>query len=233
MYFGKPRLVTVDSKTYDLPWRRWLKLWRDLNAEGDPLPPFIDLVKKYSQSHRHYHTMEHVQQCLNEFNSALSQQFIQPELIQCAIWFHDAVYVLGGSDSEMASAEYAKEVLTTAKVWKQNVNTIAGFILDTKHSRRSSGPYGDMVRDLDLSIFGQKADVFDEYERRVAAEWVPSEVTPKFFCEQRAEILRGFLAKKRIYSTRYFIWDYERRARANLERSIAQLEKGILPSSQC
>lgn len=230
MYLRKLTEVQVDGILYELPWIRWTQLWRDLGAEGDPYLPFADLVRQYAEPHRHYHTLNHIQHCLSEFNSALASGFIGPAWIRCAIWFHDAVYILGNSDNEHSSAEFARRVLTSAKVHHQDIHLITGLIIDTKHSRRSSGPYGDMVRDLDLSILGQAEEVFDEYERQIVQEWVPHIVSPEFFCSKRAEILKGFLAKKRIFSTRPFIWNYEERAQLNLKRSIARLQEGILPT---
>lgn len=62
---------------------------------------------------------------------------------------------------------------------------------------------------------------FDEYERQVRAEY--AFVPETIFRRRRAEVLAGFVARDRIYSTAHFNETDEARARANLGRSIAAL----------
>jgi predicted metal-dependent HD superfamily phosphohydrolase len=78
--------------------------------------------------------------------------------------------------------------------------------------------------DIDLAIFGQPDDVFDEYERNVRIEyaWV-DDVT---YAKTRTGILGKILARTYIYWTPYFFEKYEVQARANLTRSIEKLLQG-------
>jgi predicted metal-dependent HD superfamily phosphohydrolase len=75
---------------------------------------------------------------------------------------------------------------------------------------------------VDLGIFGQSQGRFEEYEAQIRREysWVPV----KIYAAKRAEILRHFLARERIYTTDLFHDRWERAARANLQRSILNLE---------
>jgi predicted metal-dependent HD superfamily phosphohydrolase len=77
------------------------------------------------------------------------------------------------------------------------------------------------MNDIDLAIFGQPADRFAEYERqiRLEYEWVDEAV----YREKRAEILRGFLDRPRIYLTDYFHQRLDQQARANLSELIRLL----------
>jgi predicted metal-dependent HD superfamily phosphohydrolase len=81
--------------------------------------------------------------------------------------------------------------------------------------------------DIDLSILGAVPARFDEYERQVRDEYafVPEEL----FRRKRAEVLAGFVARARIYSTPFFRDRLEAPARANLGRSIAALGVGADP----
>jgi len=78
-----------------------------------------------------------------------------------------------------------------------------------------------LFADIDLSILGQAAAAFDEYERQVRVEysWVPEPA----FCAGRSAILRSFLERPSIYGTDFFREKYEAAARRNLSRSIARL----------
>ena len=73
-----------------------------------------------------------------------------------------------------------------------------------------------------LAILAAKPERFDEYERDVRAEyaWVPAPI----FRAKRLEILESLLDRDHIYATSHFRRSAESAARANLTRSIANLE---------
>jgi len=84
--------------------------------------------------------------------------------------------------------------------------------------------------DIDLSIFGQVAERFWNYERQIRREyeWVPEDI----FATKRAEILEKFLSRPRIFSTEIFFSKYEAQARSNLKESVARLRnKSAFPST--
>jgi len=49
---------------------RWVKLWREIGARDDGLAVYQELAALYAEPHRHYHNLQHVADCLNEFDSA-------------------------------------------------------------------------------------------------------------------------------------------------------------------
>ena len=166
------------------------------------------LKARYAEPHRRYHTMEHIEHCLREFDP---RQAREPEAVELAIWFHDAVYDTRRSDNEERSAAWLLELMPEAK-------RAAELILVTKHHRAST-PDEALLVDVDLAILGQPGDVFDRYERRIREEyaWVPGIL----FRHKRAKILRGFLERPFIYGTEHFRAKYEAAARANLLRSTS------------
>ena len=91
----------------------------------------------------------------------------------------------------------------------------------TRHDAVPRETDEEVLVDVDLSILGVEPKRFDEYENQIREEyaWVPSIV----FRAKRREILKGFLARPSIYSTRRFLDVYEAQARTNLERAIKQL----------
>ena len=169
----------------------------------------LDLLKaRYAEPHRHYHTLEHIEHCLREFDPALAAD---PEAVELAIWFHDAVYDTRRSDNEEKSAALLLELMPDAK-------RAAAMILVTKHHKAST-PDEALLVDVDLAILGQPREAFDRYEKQIREEyaWVPSLI----FRAKRASILRGFLDRPFIYGTEAFRAKYEEAARANLLRSLA------------
>ena len=169
----------------------------------------LDLLKaRYAEPHRRYHTLEHIEHCLAEFDP---RQAREPEAVELAIWFHDAVYDTRRSDNEERSAAWLLELMPEAK-------RAAELILVTKHHRAST-PDEALLVDVDLAILGQPKERFDRYEQQIREEyaWVPGLI----FRKKRREILRGFLERPFIYGTEAFRAKYEEAARANLLRSLA------------
>ena len=165
-----------------------------------------ELRARYAEPHRRYHTLEHIAHCLEEFDPAMAAD---PEAVELAIWFHDAIYDPRRSDNEERSAARLLELMPEAK-------RAAELVLVTKHHKAST-PDEALLVDVDLAILGQPAERFDLYERQIREEyaWVPKLV----FKMKRASILRGFLKRPFIYGTELFRAKYEAAARANLSRS--------------
>ena len=99
---------------------------------------------------------------------------------------------------------------------------VHGLIMATCHDALPDTPDAQVLVDIDLAILGADAVRFDAYESEVRAEYA---FVPDFlFRRTRKKILRGFLDRPTIYSTRYFQEKLEKKARENLARSLAKLD---------
>src|SRR5262245_59080574 len=87
---------------------RWTRLWRNASFHGHCDSWFDIVVERYSESHRHSHTIRHIEECLNEFD-AVRHLATQPVAVELAIWFHDAIYDTHASDNEEQSALLAEQ----------------------------------------------------------------------------------------------------------------------------
>jgi predicted metal-dependent HD superfamily phosphohydrolase len=178
------------------------------------------LLKAWSGRARRYHTLDHLAACLRELeaNLALAQQSGEVAL---ALWFHDAVYSTYRADNEDRSAALAETLLANAGASAASIERVQAAILATRHSAATLTGDQALVVDIDLSILGQPAAIYAEFESKVRAEywWVPV----KKFRAGRTAILRSFLERSSIYQTEVFRTRYEVRARENLTHAIAQL----------
>ena len=199
---------------------RWNQLWRQAAPRGDAARTFGELQSLYAQRHRHYHNLQHISECLLEFDQAKPLAGA-PVAVELGIWFHDAVYDPHAADNEERSAELARRRLAEGGGTETLLASVGALILATKTHDAALHPDAPLMVDIDLSILGQPEKRFWEYEEQIRREykWVPKAI----FAPKRAEILRRFLARERIYSTTPFFSLYEQAARANLGASIRKL----------
>jgi predicted metal-dependent HD superfamily phosphohydrolase len=210
----------MDQRHGTLEQQRWLELWSRLGAQGSGASTFAQLTAAYAEPGRAYHTAEHIRDCLAELD--LTRNLAQhPDEVEAALWFHDAVYLPGASDNEDQSAELARTAFSMGAVPQEVADRTAALVLATRHAGVPSAPDEQLICDIDLSIFGREPAVFDEFERRIRREyaWVPQPM----YRRERSAVLSGFLRRRSVYQTHQFRLRYEASARANLERTVAEL----------
>jgi len=187
-----------------------------------------ELSQRYRADDRHYHSLAHIEAMLAlaaEFRHALRD----PEAVEAAIWFHDAVYDSRAKDNEEKSAALAGEKLAS-RTGPQRLARIRAMIDATAtHQLPASGDDDAMkdaalFLDMDLAILGAGPDAFEAYEKAVRREY--GWVEEPMWRAGRAAVLQGFLARPHIYHSAEFRRRSEAAARRNIERSLAALRAG-------
>ncbi len=191
-------------------------MWTGLGAGGNGATPRADVLGRYSEPWRKYHTLQHLAECLSQFTPA-SHLAARPAEVEAALWFHDAVYELRSGDNEERSAHLAQSVLASAGVSSEAVSRVIALVLATKHHTAPAQPDAQLLVDVDLSILGSTPARFAEYEQQIKEEY--SFVPEGTFRQKRREILTAFLARPRIFSTEHFFVRLESQARANLRHA--------------
>ena len=199
--------------------KRFSALWGRLDASGNPDKVLAELIGRYQEPHRSYHTVAHLEFGLSQFD-LISGLAMHPDRVEFSYFFHDNVYIIGAADNEEQSAHLAREVLKKAQVPVVVQLHVVAHIMTTKPGEKANSPDQQVMADIDLAILGQSRDVFVEYERQVRQEYasVPEEV----FWEARKGILQGFLNRPSIFSTSHFREIYEAQARENLTWTIGR-----------
>ncbi|MBM4363708.1 MAG: N-methyl-D-aspartate receptor NMDAR2C subunit, partial [Deltaproteobacteria bacterium] len=126
---------------------------------------FAELVARYAEPHRRYHTLSHIEACL-AWLDWLSGVAERPQEVELALWFHDSIYELGGHENERRSAGLARERLGELGVDGQTVDRIAGHIEATKEHVAGAGDSA-LVVGIDLAILGARPLDFERFEREV------------------------------------------------------------------
>lgn len=198
----------------------WDAIWRGLGLVQVDETLLPALVARYSEPARKYHTLQHLDACLAHLTT-LRPLAQHPDEIALALWFHDAVYEIGGSSNEAQSAQWARAALQAAGAPPAVVQRVSDLVMVTCHAVAPRTRDEEVLLDVDLSILGARPAVFDAYEAQIRAEY--AQVPPELFRPRRRRILGEFLARERIYHTDAFHERLEAQARANLARSIRQL----------
>jgi predicted metal-dependent HD superfamily phosphohydrolase len=203
----------------------WRRLWGELGASEIPGGVYNQLVAAYSERHRHYHTLQHLRECLAHFDAAASLAR-HPAEVELALWFHDAVYEPRRHDNEELSADWARRTVLGAGCDAAIAERVHALVMTTKGHAASDDPDTALLLDIDLAILGASEARFEEYERQIRAEY--AHVPDAEFHPRRAAVLAGFEARPRIYLTAPYHDALEDRARANLRQSRERLKK-LLP----
>jgi len=197
---------------------RWLATWHALG--GQPQRPLYDqVVARYSEPHRHYHTARHLDECFAHLDD-IGQLATHPAEVALALWFHDAIYEPRRQDNEARSADWARASAVAAGAPPDSAHRVHALIMATRHDALPRELDEQVLVDIDLAILGAAPARFEEYERDVRAEyaWVPDFL----FRAKRKETLQAFLARAAIYHTAPMRERLEAQARANLARSLAK-----------
>lgn len=180
-----------------------------------------ELVARYAEPHRYYHTLQHLGECIAAFDDTLALA-AHPGEVEAALWFHDAVYDVQAHDNETRSAAWAESALLDAGVAAAAVRRVHAHVMATRHEALPPSADARLVVDIDLGILGSAPARFDEYEIQVREEY--AWVAEALFRERRRALLLRLLAQPSIYGTAHFRDRLERLARDNLRRSIRRLE---------
>ncbi|MBI2397633.1 MAG: N-methyl-D-aspartate receptor NMDAR2C subunit [Xanthomonadales bacterium] len=200
---------------------RWTETLRLLGVAPNSaeLALGADLLQRWREPHRHYHSLTHLDDCLRQAANQRAR-FAQAGEVEYALWFHDAIYDTRKSDNEQRCADWARQAAISSGVDPAAAQRIHDLILATRHAALPVTADAALLVDIDLSILGADAARFDAYEHEIRSEyhWVPSFL----FNLKRKQLLREFVARPRIYSSAEYQRRLEAPARANLARSIAR-----------
>jgi predicted metal-dependent HD superfamily phosphohydrolase len=202
--------------------KSWNRAWLGLGiTNDDDQNLFQSICSHYDESVRHYHTLQHLGECLDLFESVMDLT-TYPAEVEMALWFHDAIYDTASHDNEAQSAQWASMELSKAGVLPEKIDRIQSMIMATCHTALPITLDECLLVDIDLAILGSSAERFAEYEQQIRTEY--NFVPEPIFNRKRQEILQDFLDRSTIYSTNYFQDKLGLIAQQNIRKSIDLLQ---------
>ena len=192
------------------------------------------LEKAYKEPQRHYHTAQHIIECLELLDSEWvhkawllgnhHNQSMRAEL-EAAIWWHDVVYHIpsGALSNEQASASYAFTSLVRNSGRTNSAHLVYLHILDTDHvaSPIPTSMSSMLMCEIDMAILGSSPERFEQYSEQIRDEY--SGVPLHDYLKGRRDFLQGVLDASSIFLTEAFRERFEEQARRNLNREIHRL----------
>lgn len=198
---------------------KFLDLWQRIDAKGDGLLVFQKLKELYSEPQRKYHNTSHIHHCLEQLEYVRHLPN-DPEAVEMAIWFHDAIYDSRFSDNELRSAKFALNVLRLGKLHDSFNMKVSALIMHTRHLRPPKDIDAQILVDIDLSSLGKPWREFVLDSMYISEEYAHALDTD--FRIGRGMFFQKFLMRPTIYLTQYFHGKYEAQARENMERWIKE-----------
>jgi predicted metal-dependent HD superfamily phosphohydrolase len=219
------------------PYAAAVTAWRALAAGlgADAAPGNVaaadavlaNLVDRYGEPGRAYHTLRHVVDVLATIDLLLAAgEIAQDECaLRLAAWFHDAVYDPATDDNEARSAELAQASLARLGLPAPRVRSVAELVRATAgHAVSPEFSDSRLLNDADLAVLGAPADEYRRYASAIRCEY--RFVPDQRYRQGRIAFLDGMLARPAIYATGVMRKRAEARARANLAGERARLLAG-------
>lgn len=180
---------------------------------------------RYDEPQRAYHTLDHIEQLLLQFES-IKHHLTEPHIIALALYYHDVIYDPTRSDNELQSADFATDALNPYLSSKQCQQIYTLIMITANHQIDAlidNDKYNDAayLLDMDLSILGAPWSTYQQYANEVRQEY--AHVLDNNYRDGRTAVLKGLLAHPKLYLTDYYYDQLETQARDNLKRELTLL----------
>ncbi|MET7450739.1 hypothetical protein ABZT03_02365 [Streptomyces sp. NPDC005574] len=200
---------------------RFVRALEGARAPGggpDPVPYADDLLARWQEPQRRYHTLTHLTAVLDHVD-VLAGWAADPDVVRLAAWFHDAVYRPDRSENEERSAKLAERALPEAGVPRARTAETARLVrLTLTHAPADDDRDGQVLCDADLAVLASPPSAYAAYTAAVREEYgfVPNDA----FRTGRAAVLRQLLDLPSLFRTPHGKAEWEATARYNLRSEL-------------
>jgi predicted metal-dependent HD superfamily phosphohydrolase len=160
----------------------------------------VDLLARYAEPHRRYHTGHHLARVLRAVDELADNHDLF--LVRLAAWFHDAVYAIpaGQLPNEEASARLALRDLSRAGLEQEDLTQVARLVrLTATHTPGSRDPEGELLCDADLEILAASPQDYAAYTSAIREEYAA--VPEVAFVAGRLEIMTSLVEGGDMFRT--------------------------------
>lgn len=193
------------------------------NYPTDLIPLGDAVIAAYTQKHRAYHNLRHIQELLDLLERA--EHLVENKaLLLWAIWYHDVVYQPQRKDNEAQSADWALRDMLAVGLSRNDAEKVHAWIVATLTHEVPAAHQCidvDILMDIDLAILASAPPEYIQYTKQIRQEykWVPG----CMYRKGRKQVLEHFLQMDPIYKTDWARNQWEALAKENLKTEIASL----------
>ncbi|RKS03093.1 hypothetical protein [Flavobacterium sp. 102] len=182
---------------------------------------WLEIFTKYSESKRHYHTIEHLEAMIADLKE-IKDKITEWDTLLFALFYHDIIYKASSSTNEIDSAKIARQRLTEIGYPDEKMEKCVAIINATKQHELSDDSDTNYLLDADLAILGKNPEDYQRYTEQIREEYT---IYPDFmYANGRKKALQHFLQMQQIYKTDYFQKKYEKQARVNIANELETLQ---------
>jgi predicted metal-dependent HD superfamily phosphohydrolase len=201
--------------------RSWHELAEPYHCHATRSAFLEGIINRYSEPWRAYHTLRHIGEML-EIIEEYHTKLLDYDAVAFAAWFHDIIYDPRADTNEERSAALARRILSRLQVPSRTINRTSDLIVITgSHNITDTSFDTRLFIDADLSILGAVPERYEEYRRDIRREY--SWLSDGEYRQGRAEVLRRFLDRTRLFQTDELRERLEVRARGNLTAELEHL----------
>ncbi|MDB6442518.1 MULTISPECIES: hypothetical protein [Pseudomonas] len=216
-----PFPANTHEDTGAMDFSAWARAWSVLGVTAASHETYEALIRRYDEPHRAYHNRQHLTECLRVRRGVGASCQAAAE-VDLALWFHDAIYDPLRNDNELRSAQWLAEVARDHGLCAETQRRLYDLVMVTRHDAAPASADQAVLVDTDLAILGAPPERFEEYDRQIRQEY--SYVPLPLYRQKRRQVLEGFLARGRLYTTATYFDAFETQARANLAHAIGRLD---------
>ena len=182
---------------------------------------WLEIFTKYSDSKRHYHTIEHLEAMITELKEVKSK-IEDWDTVLFAVFCHDIIYKASSSTNEEDSAKLAMQRLSEIKYPPEKIGKCVQLIMATKNHQLSVDADTNWLTDADLAVLGQNPEIYQAYADNIREEYTRY---PDFLYNSgRKKVLSHFLELDSIFKTEHFTNKYEKKARINIQAELMTIQ---------
>lgn len=176
----------------------------------------------YTEPHRKYHNLTHVEACLELFDK-VGVPHIGGPVVELALFFHDVVYVPGDKRNEELSANLLR-TMTPVLPWTDTTigQAYVAVLATQNHHTVRDDVCSQTVVDIDLSILGAAPYDYDQYTRAIRQEFAA--VSDDAWRVGRARFLTEMTDRAPLYQTAWGRVRFGAQAHTNMLRELAVVE---------
>ncbi|HLL69361.1 MAG TPA: metal-dependent phosphohydrolase [Micromonosporaceae bacterium] len=180
-----------------------------------------DLIARWTEPHRRYHTVDHLVSMLDVIDRH-ADVAADADAVRVAAWFHDAVYDPQAPDNEERSVALAERMLDDLGATDDARAEVCRLIrLTVGHDPAPDDRNGALLADADLAVLATDPATYAGYAAAVRAEY--AHVPDDAFRVGRSAVLRRLLALPTLYRIVPARAEWSARARANLHQELTTL----------